>query len=279
MWSVDFSNAYKTIGINKESEEAAHICFINPTNNRPYKARVLVQPFGSRRAPANWGRVVTFLQFVAGEILRVTTGAFVDDVFCVESHRIAMSGFWAFKQLRLLIGSPTSDKKDQPPSTEAVLLGADVSIRETHAQSQISDERKGRIKSFIRIALESNTSTPASSSKLRGKLGFYSSLLAWNLGRGMMGPLIARQYQQRGSALSPDLRNNLLWRYSALGNLAPRTAPLGQLRPLGAHTDAQGHGQVATVFHHEGRHAAHLNLPERFCLLANAAGGESPIFL
>ena len=81
MWSLGFPNAYKTIGLNEASKEAAHICFSNPINNRPYKARVLVQPFGSRRAPANWGRVVTFLQFVAGEILQVTTGAFVDDVF------------------------------------------------------------------------------------------------------------------------------------------------------------------------------------------------------
>ena len=188
MWSVDFPNAYKTIGLNKESEEVAHVCFINQTNGRPYKARVLAQPFGSRRAPANWGRVVTFLQFVAGEVLRVTTGAFADDVFCVESHRVAMSGFWAFEKLCLLIGFPTSDKKDQPPTTEAVLLGADVSLRETHAQAQIREERKVRIKSFIRIALESNTLTPASSSKLRGKLGFYSSLLAGKLCRGMMGP-------------------------------------------------------------------------------------------
>ena len=188
MWSVDFSNAYKTIELNKDPEEASHICFSNPTNNRPYKARVLAQPFGSRRGPANWGRVVTFLQFSAGELLRVTTGAFVDDVFCVESHRLAMSGFRAFKQLCLLIGFPTADRKDQPPSTGDVLLGADVSLHETHAQAQIRDERKDRIKSFIRIAMESNALTPASASKLRGKLGFYSPLLAGKLGRGMMAP-------------------------------------------------------------------------------------------
>ena len=104
MWSVDFSNAYKTIGLNKASREAAHICFTNPTSGRPYKARVLVQPFGSRRAPANWGRVVTFLQFVARELLLVNTGAFVDDAFGVKEDRIATSGFLLFKQLCDLIG-------------------------------------------------------------------------------------------------------------------------------------------------------------------------------
>ena len=78
------------------------------------------------------GRAVTFLQFVAGEMLQFTTGAFVDDVFCIESHRLAMSGFSAFKQLREINGFPTSAKKDQPPSTQMVLLGADVSLHDTH---------------------------------------------------------------------------------------------------------------------------------------------------
>ena len=55
MWPLYFPNAYKTIGLNEASWEAAHICFTNPANNRPYMARVLVQPFGSRRSPANWG--------------------------------------------------------------------------------------------------------------------------------------------------------------------------------------------------------------------------------
>ena len=84
MWPLDFSNSYKTIGANKASMGASHICITNPANNRPYKARVAVQPFCSRRSPANWGGVVTFLQFAAGEILQVATGAFSDDVFCVE---------------------------------------------------------------------------------------------------------------------------------------------------------------------------------------------------
>ena len=81
MWPLDFPNAYKTIGLNAAPKDASHICLAKPANKRLYKARVLVQPFGSRRAPANWGRVVTSLQFVADEILHVATGAFVDDVF------------------------------------------------------------------------------------------------------------------------------------------------------------------------------------------------------
>ena len=87
-------------------------------------------------APSNLGGVVTFLQLVAGEILQVATGAFADDVFCVDALRLAMSGFRASNSLCEIIGSPTSSKKDQPPSTEMVLLGADVSLHDTQVQAR-----------------------------------------------------------------------------------------------------------------------------------------------
>ena len=118
MWSADFSNAYKKRGLNKESGRAARICFSNPANNLPYKAKVLARPPGIRRAPANWGSVATCLQFVACEVLRLATENFADDVFCAESRRVAMSGFWAFKQLCLFIGAPphraTKGSRRQP---------------------------------------------------------------------------------------------------------------------------------------------------------------------
>ena len=90
-WSLDFSHAYKTIALHPGSAEAAIICFINPSDNLPYRSQVLVQPFGSRRAPANWGRVVTFIQFLALELFYLPVGAFVDDVYCAEDNSIANS--------------------------------------------------------------------------------------------------------------------------------------------------------------------------------------------
>ena len=279
MWPLDFSNAYKTIGLTKASDDAAHVCFINPVGKRPYKARALVHPLGSRMAPENWGRVVTFFQFVDAELLQVTTGDFADGVLCVESHRLAMSGFWAFKKLCQVVGLPTSDKKDQPPSTVVVLLGADVSLHETHVQAQVREDRKQRLKEQISVALKTNVLTPAGAIKLRGELGFYTPLLVGKLGRGMMGPLISRQYRHHGTHLGPELKRNLIWRYSALGNLAPRTAPFQQLRPVGAHTDAQGFGHVAALFYGESRHEAHTHLPEWFCKLAESSENESPIFI
>ena len=60
---------------------------------------------------------------------------------------------------------------------------------------------------------------PATASKLRCKLGFFTSLLAGNVGRGMVGPLVERQYKHSGPRLTHGLRRSLLWRYCAIGKI------------------------------------------------------------
>ena len=75
------------------------------------------------------------------------------------------------------------------------------------------------------------------------------------------------------------MRRNLIWWYSALGDLEPRTAPFKQLKPVGAHTDAQGHGHIAAVHYGSTRNSIHTHLPKWFCTMAETAEGEPPIFL
>ena len=278
-WSVDFSHAYKTIALHPDSTDAAFICFTNPNDNLPYKSRILVQPFGSRRAPANWGRVVTFIQFAALRLLNLVVGAFVDDVFCAEGAKIAKSGFWAFKQLCILLGFLTSNKKDQPPSTGITLLGADVTIFPTGIRAKASDQRVCRLQEHIAWVLRNGTLTPAAASKLRGKLGFFTSLLMGKLGRGMMGPLIAQQYNRHSSTVSTPLRRSLLWWYRAVALLTPRLTPFSLQPPFGAHSDAQGQGHVGCRVLLNEVSTTHTHLPEWFVQLALTAEGESAIYL
>ena len=96
--------------------EAGRIFSINPLDNRPYKSRILAQPFGSRRAPANWGRVVTFLQFSARVLPSLVVGAYAGDVFLRREQLPRTIGFLAFKRLFSLLGFNTSDRKNKHPS-------------------------------------------------------------------------------------------------------------------------------------------------------------------
>ena len=131
-------------------------------------------------------------------------------MFCFESHRIAMSGFWACKQLCEITGFPTSEKKGAASSRIMVLLGAEASVCDTHVRAEIRNERKGKLKERISHFLQPNFLTPAAASKLRGRLCFYSSLLAGKLGSGIMGPLISRRYKHRETWLGPALTRSLV---------------------------------------------------------------------
>ena len=276
--SVDFPNAYKTIGLHESPSEEATICFVEPTTNIPHKARILDQPFGSRRATTNWGRVVTFIQFIAKELLALTVGAFADDLYCAEPRGTASSGFWAFKKITKLLGSPTSDKKDQPPGKDLVLLGALIRLDDDSFCASARPCGVSKICGHVAQALQRNCLTPAAASKLRGKLGFYTSLLSGKLGRGMMGPLIARQYKNRHHQLTPELTRNLISRYIALGSLPPRITPFVFESPIGAHADAQGFGNIAAIFQGIITRTTSVHLPTWFAGLVEETPGESPIF-
>ena len=276
--SVDFPNAYKTIVIRESSKEEATAFSVGPNTNVPHKAQILAQPFGSSRFPANWGGVVTSIQFIAKELLALTVGAFADDVYCAEPLGAAMSGLRASKRLAKLLGPPTSDKKDQPPNNSLPLLGSVVKLS---GQSFCAPDRPGgisKICSHTAQALQTNCLTPAAASKIRGRLGFYTSLLSGKIGRGMTGPLIARQYRQRGHTLTPELTRNLLWRYIALGSLPPRITPFVYISPVGAHTDAQGFGHIAAAYKGSRTNTVSAHLPTWFLKMITDIPGESPIF-
>ena len=85
---------------------------------------IWVRRIPSRRAPANWGRVVTFLQFLARVLLSLAAGAYVGDLYFHERNYLAKSGFWAFEQLCSMLRFHTSDRMDRPPSVTMHLLGA-----------------------------------------------------------------------------------------------------------------------------------------------------------
>ena len=133
--------------------------------------------------------------------------------------------------------------------------------------------------SHIAHALQLNCLTDDSASKLRGGLGFYNSLLMGKLGRGILGPLIDRQYRSRTASLTSTLRRSPLWRYNAFGSLPLRTTPFVLQQPFGAHSDTQGLGRIGRRVIFDRVFDSHTYLPSWFVCMARTDGRESPIYL
>ena len=66
--------------------------------------------------------------------------------------------------------------------------------------------------------------TPAAAKNLRGE-SVFRAINRRGTRKRHDGALITRQYQQKGPRMSPELYRNLVWRYTALGDIEPRAAP------------------------------------------------------
>ena len=74
--SVDFHRAYKHAPLLQSQGEFAKIVFAQ-VEGEPPVASLRTQPFGSRMAPANLGRVTQFIKFVLLKLFGTTLIAYV----------------------------------------------------------------------------------------------------------------------------------------------------------------------------------------------------------
>ena len=153
------------------------------------------------------------------------------------------------------------------------LLLDNVQIVENGIRASPRADRVGGIRGRVAQALHLSRLTPDAANMLIAKLGFYPTLLMGKLGRGMVGPLITRQYWRRNNRLTQRLRMCFFWQYTAVYSLPPRTTPFLLRPPLGApgHIAAKfGLPDTKTITHH---------LPECVRTTATKAEGESPVYL
>ena len=97
-FAFDFKHAYKNIPIPNDQHELATI-ILAPLAGPPMKALLRTQPFGAKRAPANWARVTAFLRWLAARLFGIALFVYVDDCFTVEPVSTINSAFWAVKEL------------------------------------------------------------------------------------------------------------------------------------------------------------------------------------
>ena len=129
-----------------------------------------------------------------------------------------------------------------------ILLCDVVEIIASGIRASPRADRVAKISGQIPEALQLSRLIPAAPSKLRGALGFHPTLLMETIGRGVVGPLILRQYAQRGTRPTQRLRRCLFWRYISLLALPPRTIPYLLRPPIGAHADAKILENIAAAF-------------------------------
>ena len=177
--SLDFKHAYKHIDINPEQEHFATILLAPPTGPL-MTAKLKVQPFGSARAPANWCRVTNFPKWLSQLLFRINLCVYVDDCCIVECAETIQSAYDSILSVCSLLGFVLEPNKAVAPTDSILLLGASITIGWGHISARIPVRKQNEWADELKKILERNTLTPAQSAKIRGKLGFATTLMFKN---------------------------------------------------------------------------------------------------
>ena len=126
-FSVDFQHAYKHIPIDASQADFAYIA-ISPPSGKVLCAELRSQPFGSTRAPANWGRVAAFVQWMLSAFFSIYLAKYADGCYSAEPKVACASAFYVAKDVCNLLGYKLEMKKERPPMASLNLQGATLSL-------------------------------------------------------------------------------------------------------------------------------------------------------
>ena len=185
-------------------------------------------PFGARRAPANWGRLVLLLMTIAWHHFSLLVLDYVDDVNGVEPHFSAESARQTWVELVSLLGLTLDvDKCSSSASTCFDSLGVSWALSSPHALVQILPSRLAGLQDDIQAIVAANWLRPGHAARLRGKLGFALVAAFGRFGRAQLSAIKRRQYASGGKnfQLSAVLRAQLEWWLVHLRSLPGRGVP------------------------------------------------------
>ena len=204
---VDFSHAYKHIGVDCAQNDYAHIALLSPTGI-PMYCKLNTQPFGSARAPANWARMTNAYAFILPMLFTLWIAIYVDDFFTIEPEGTAPSALNTLKGISNLPGLVLSPQKQVGPTLSALLLGTSISLGKRYIRVELPTKRAESLIQDLEQILKLNGLTAANAAKLRGRLGFSQSILFGRFGKALLQPITRRQYTRcrKKPELNAELR-------------------------------------------------------------------------
>ena len=252
--SMDFENAFKNLAIVEADRLMSAIAIIHPETKIPYWAEAKALPFGAKTAPLGWGRVASFVKKAISFYLGIPTGCFVDDLYCVIPRAIANEVASMIKEFLSILGFKMDPGKNQGPANIIELLGAWFKIDHETATVKATEKRKKKLVEEISQILTEKKLTPAKAARIRGKLGFFTTLCFGRVGRGAAKPIAERQYQpHKNSEITEELSKCLLWWRKVIPNLPARTISLKKGDTAYVYSDACGEGHIAAYGIYKGK--------------------------
>ena len=104
-------------------------------------------------------------------------------IFILETSETAESDFAISQIARKTTGFVLGESKEQPPSNQLTLIGAEIQISAEPITAKLPEREKRELINELNQVLSKGTLTPAQSAELRGRLRYSQSLLFGRFGR------------------------------------------------------------------------------------------------
>ena len=118
-----------------------------------------------------------------------------------------------------MLGFELTPMKDQGPSSNILILGAELRINSDTIEVEIPKQRAVNTSALLRDVLLKNRLTPGGAAEIRWELSFAASLGFGRIGRGMLRPIARRQYSNGYFKLDSSLKICLEWRIGCLARI------------------------------------------------------------
>ena len=179
-FTADFKAAYRQVAVSPSQYKFQGVAWWDCLRATVMIGVLTALPFGARRAPANWGRLVLLLMTIAWHHFSLLVLDYVDDVNGVEPHFSAESARQTWVELVSLLGLTLDmDKCSSSASTCFDSLGVSWALSSPHALVQILPSRLAGLQDDIQAIIAANWLRPGHAARLRGKLGFCAGGSLW----------------------------------------------------------------------------------------------------
>ena len=210
LWGHDHEGAYRQLAL--DDPDVAFMVLMTPTGPTLWRHRVLL--FGASSAVWAYNRFGDILVHLNQTIAAVPSTHYVDDYVGVELPSTADSAFSTFQQFNSELGMKMKPSKAQAPAHCHKMLGVQIQFQTDMVVASPTSERIGKLRQFIKAAMENNELTQSQAATLAGKLAFVHTTLFGRVGRAATKPIYGRQHSRTFNtklthALTAALRTTL----------------------------------------------------------------------
>ena len=159
-YTADFKAAYRQIAVAPDQFKLQGIAWWDCKQNKVMVGVLTALAFGSRRSPANWGRLVTLLMTIAWHHLALLVLDYVDDINSVEPAFSAESGRHAWLELVDLLGLQLDPKKCSPAAAAQFdALGVRWVLNDPEGVVEVTEARVASLRGDIQSILTTRLCT------------------------------------------------------------------------------------------------------------------------